>query len=240
MSNQLVRQTRYQLPPVAPILMNMSPEEEKEWDESDEAYFRHLEEDDMRSDEEDTEELESDEEEEEESDEEDEDEEDEENGDKEECPICFKHYNDSTRQRYTITSCQLEHPLCRKCAIRIAKTARQRREEPRCPICRKNFRGIENKENKTFSFGENKRRDFNKLGTFYLDKNGNIKNKTQKSTNYFKENVPVFSLDFSKNDSFGFYKKSKRTRPSSKILSRRSRNRSPRKTVSRSYKTNKK
>jgi len=218
MSNQLVRQRNYQLPPVAPVLLNMSPEEEKEWDESDEAYFRHLEEEDMRSDD-DTEELESDmeeedvdEEEEEDEEEEDEEEEDE---DKEECPICFKHYNDSTRQRYTITSCQLEHPLCRKCAIRIAKTARQRREEPRCPICRGNFRGIENKENKTFSFGS-------KADKITIDGSG----------------VPTFSINIS-DDSFGFYKKSKRTRPSSKILSRRSRNRSPRKTVSRSYKTNK-
>lgn len=217
MSNQLVRQRNYQLPPVAPVLLNMSPEEEKEWDESDEAYFRHLEEEDMRSDD-DTEELESDMEEEdvdEEEEEEEEEDEEEEDEDKEECPICFKHYNDSTRQRYTITSCQLEHPLCRKCAIRIAKTARQRREEPRCPICRGNFRGIENKENKTFSFGS-------KADKITIDGSG----------------VPTFSINIS-DDSFGFYKKSKRTRPSSKILSRRSRNRSPRKTVSRSYKTNK-
>jgi len=228
MSHQLVRQSHYQLPPVAPVLLNMSPEEEKEWDESDEAYFRHLEEDDMRSDEEDTEDTEDlesdneddDEEEEEEDEDDDEDEEDEnEDDDKEECPICFKHYNDSKRQRYTITSCQLEHPLCRQCAIQIAKTAKRRREQPRCPMCRQEFMGIENKFNKTFSFGS--------------------KVYKKQKINVDEGDIPTFSVNVSKNDSFGFYKKSKRTRPSSKILSRRSRNRSPRKTVSRSYKTHK-
>ncbi len=69
----------------------------------------------------------------------------------EEGPICMKYYNNTTRQKYTITSCQREHPLCKECARTIARQA-----NPKCPMCRVNFRGIENPVNKTFSFSDKK------------------------------------------------------------------------------------
>ena len=111
--------------------------------------------------------------------------------DKEECPICMRHYNERGRVKYTITTCEKAHPLCRSRAVQIVNKAIRSRDTPRCPMCRAEFRGDENENNKTFSFY---------------------------------------------GDSFGSFKKSKRTRQSSRVLSRRSRQRSPRKTVSRKYK----
>ena len=115
--------------------------------------------------------------------------------DKEECPICMRHYNERGRVKYTLTTCEKAHPLCRSCAVQIVNKAIRSRDTPRCPMCRVEFRGEENPEDKTFSFY-----------------NGLIKH------------------------SFGSFNKSKRTRQSSRVLSRRSRQRSPRKTVSRKYK----
>jgi hypothetical protein len=116
--------------------------------------------------------------------------------DKEECPICMRHYNERGRVKYTLTTCEKAHPLCRSCAVQIVNKSIRSRDTPRCPMCRGEFRGIENEENKTFSF--------------------------------YKKS--------SKNHSFGSFKKSKRTVQSSRVLARRSRQRSPRKTVSRKYK----
>jgi Zn-finger nucleic acid-binding protein len=75
------------------------------------------------------------------------------NKEQEECPICFANYNNSNRQKYIITKCQLAHPLCRSCAVEIVNLARRRHELPQCPMCRKVFTGTENKQTKTFSFG---------------------------------------------------------------------------------------
>lgn len=82
-----------------------------------------------------------------------EDDEEDEEGDGEGCPICMRNYNNNTRQKYTITTCPLEHPLCRQCARRIVQRARQDNQLPRCPMCRSRFQGIEDNENRTFSFG---------------------------------------------------------------------------------------
>jgi hypothetical protein len=116
--------------------------------------------------------------------------------DQEECPICMRPYNERGRVKYTLTTCEKAHPMCRSCAVQIVNKAIRSRDTPRCPMCRAEFRGIENQENKTFSF--------------------------------YKKS--------SKNHSFGSFKKSKRTVQSSRVLARRSRQRSPRKTVSRKYK----
>jgi len=78
---------------------------------------------------------------------------DDDNKDQEECPICFSNYNSSNRQKYTITKCHFAHPLCRSCAVEMVNLARRRHQRPRCPMCREEFAGIENSENKTFSFG---------------------------------------------------------------------------------------
>ena len=110
----------------------------------------------------------------------------------------MKSYNEKGRVKYTITTCEKAHPLCRSCAVQIINKAIRIREIPKCPICRGEFVGTENRENKTFSFYKNK--------------------KSQR------------------NHSFGSFKKSKRTVQSSRVFARRSRQRSPRKTVSRKYK----
>lgn len=85
------------------------------------------------------------------------DEEDEEYDDEKNCSICMRRYNNSERQRYTITSCQKEHPLCRTCAITVVSKSRNEGRTPTCPMCRASFRGIENQGNKTFSFSDNKK-----------------------------------------------------------------------------------
>lgn len=78
--------------------------------------------------------------------------EDNDNNEQEDCPICLTPYNTSNRKKYTITKCQLEHPLCRSCAVEIVNLARRLHKTPQCPMCRKEFNGTENVQNKTFSF----------------------------------------------------------------------------------------
>jgi len=100
----------------------------------------------------------------------------------EECPICMKYYNNTTRQKYTITSCQREHPLCKECARTIARQA-----NPRCPMCRVNFRGIENPVNKTFSFSDkklkkSKSRSYKSRSRKYSKKSSRTKKSSKKNS----------------------------------------------------------
>ena len=125
------------------------------------------------------------------------------NKEQEECPICFTNYNNSNRQKYIITKCQLAHPLCRSCAVEIVNLARRRHEIPQCPMCRKVFTGTENKQAKTFSFGR-------------LNKKSPRKHKSPKRS---RNRSPRKT-------------RSPKTRSPKKVkkVSQRSRNRSPRKT----------
>jgi hypothetical protein len=197
MSFPLVRQTRYQLPPAIPILVREDTEELSDNDLPDLPDLEELEE---------LEELENEAQKEEsityeESDE------------SELCPICMKNFNEGTRMKYSLTVCQVAHPLCRSCAINIINLARQRREVPMCPICKTEFRGIENKEEHSFSFSD--------IRVTQVENNNE---KTSDSDNDDSESDEK-RVGFS----FGSYKKSKRV----------SRKRSPRRIVSQSYKTNK-
>jgi hypothetical protein len=185
MSFQLVRQARYQLPPPPPLLVREDTDELPL--DNDVPDLEELEE---------LEELEVEEEEKEDST-------DDETEDSDICPICMKKFNEKARLKYSLTVCQVAHPLCRSCAINIINRARQTREVPRCPICRSEFRGVENKEEHTFSFND------------YVD------TKMEYDEEFDKKQRVSFS--------FGSFKKSKRI----------SRKRSPRRIVSRSYKTNK-
>lgn len=190
MSFPLVRQTRYQLPPAIPRLVREDTEELSDNDLPDLEELEELEneaqkEESITYEESDESEL---------------------------CPICMKNFNEGTRMKYSLTVCQVAHPLCRSCAINIINLARQRREIPMCPICKTEFRGIENKEEHSFSF--------NDIRVTQVE-NNNEKNNENTSDSESDEKRVGFS--------FGSYKKSKRV----------SRKRSPRRIVSRSYKTNK-
>ncbi len=193
MSFQLVRQNRYQLPPARqPVIL---PQNQEHMDNMDNLHGPPML---LRSD---TEELPLDfinEEEEKRllQDFDSDSESNEVDNGQEECPICMRYYNERGRVKYTLTTCEKAHPLCRSCAVQIVNKAIRNRDTPRCPMCRVEFRGVENEENKTFSFYKKSSRDH----------------------------------------SFGSFKKSKRTVQSSRVLSRRSRQRSPRKIVSRKYK----
>ena len=189
MSFPFVRQTRYQLPPPPPRLVREDTEELSDNDIPDLEELEELEE--LEKLEESTTDEESD-----------------------ICPICMKNFNEGARMKYSLTVCQVAHPLCRSCAINIINRARQTREVPRCPICRTEFRGVENKEENSF----NDIRD-NEVTQFAINNENNEDSDNDDSESDEKR------VGFS----FGSYKKSKRI----------SRKRSPRRIVSRSYKTNK-
>ena len=185
----------FQLPPAIPLLVTKDTEDTKYTKDTEELYNNDV------PDLEDLEELENEEE----------DYTTDESDEYELCPICMKNFNEGTRMLYSLTVCQVAHPLCRSCAINIINKARQQRESPRCPICRTEFKGVENKEKHSFSFNDIR-----------------IAQVTQVENN--SENTSDSESDEKRvGFSFGSYKKSKRI----------SRKRSPRRIVSRSYKTNK-
>lgn len=198
MSFQLVRQTRYQLPPAIPLLVREDTEELSNNDVPDLEDLEELEDLEDEENEEQKEDSTT----------------DQESDEYELCPICMKKFNEGTRMLYSLTVCQVAHPLCRSCAINIINLARQQRELPKCPICRTEFRGVENKEEHSFSF--------NDIRDTQVESN-NESNSENTSDNEYKDDI---DLDEKRvRFSFGSHKKSRK--------------RSPRKIVSRSYKTNK-